>query len=139
MTHKSPTKPIESVAVRLDVWLDVACLFRTRSEAQRAIKGGKVEINNHRAKPHREVHSGDTICITRTNGIKQIVEIHTLAERHLSKPDARKLYVDRTPAPSEEEAEFRALIRYIGPNNRAGDRSPNKRQRRQLRKLKEVE
>ena len=139
MTHKSPTKPTESVAVRLDVWLDVACLFRTRSEAQRAIKGGKVEINNHRAKPHREVHSGDTICITRTNGIKQIVEIHTLAELHLSKPDERKLYVDRTPAPSEEEAAFRALIRHIGPNNRAGDRSPNKRQRRQLRKLKEVE
>lgn len=125
--------------MRLDVWLNVACLFRTRSEAQRAIKGGKVEINNHRAKPHREVHSGDTICITRTNGIKQIVEIHTLAERHLSKPDARKLYADRTPAPSEEEAAFRALIKHIGPNNRAGDRSPNKRQRRQLRKLKEVE
>ena len=139
MTHKSPTKPTESVAVRLDVWLDVACLFRTRSEAQRAIKGGKVEINNHRAKPHREVHSGDTICITRTNGIKQIVEIHTLAERHLSKPDARKLYADRTPAPSEEEAAFRALIRHIGPNNRAENRTPNKRQRRQLRKLKEVE
>jgi ribosome-associated heat shock protein Hsp15 len=139
VTHKSPTNPTESVAVRLDVWLDVACLFRTRSEAQRAIKGGKVDINNHRAKPHREVRSGDTICITRTNGIKQIVEVHTLAERHISKPDARTLYADRTPAPSQEETAFRALIRHIAPNNRARDRSPNKRQRRQLRKLKETE
>ena len=31
-----------SEAVRLDVWLDVACLFKTRSEAQRACKLGKV-------------------------------------------------------------------------------------------------
>ena len=29
--------------VRLDVWLDVACVFRTRSEAQKACRGGKVE------------------------------------------------------------------------------------------------
>ena len=139
MTHKSPTHPTESVAVRLDVWLDVACLFRTRSEAQRAIRGGKVNINNHRAKPHREICSGDTICITRTNGIKQIVEVLSLAERHIRKANARALYADRTPAPSQEEASFRALIRHIAPNNRAGDGVPNKRQRRQLRKLKEVE
>ena len=35
-------------AVRLDVWLDVACLYRTRSEAQRACVGGKVEVNGQR-------------------------------------------------------------------------------------------
>ena len=54
-------------------------------------------------------------------------------------PHPKALYADRTPAPSQEEASFRALIRHIAPNNRAGDGVPNKRQRRQLRKLKEVE
>jgi len=39
--------------VRLDVWLDVACLYKTRSEAQRACNGGKVEVNDQRAKFHR--------------------------------------------------------------------------------------
>ena len=32
-------------SVRLDIWLDVACLYRTRSEAQKACQGGKVEVN----------------------------------------------------------------------------------------------
>ena len=130
-------KPVELVAVRLDVWLDVACLFRTRSEAQRAIKGGKVTLNDHRGKSHREIHAGDTVCITRTNGVKQLIEVIGLAERHVSKHDARTLYADRTLPPSEEEAAFRALIRHVGPNSPAKMGSPNKRQRRQLRKLKE--
>ena len=138
--RKSVTnKPDESVAVRLDVWLDVACLFRTRSEAQRAIKGGKVTLNDHRGKPHREIHAGDTVCITRTNGVKQLVEVIGIADRHVSKHDARTLYADRTPPPSEEEAAFRALIRHVGPNSPAKMGTPNKRQRRQLRKLKEVQ
>ena len=47
--------------VRLDIWLDVACLFKTRSEAQRAIKGGKVDVNGQAAKPHRVIKPGDVI------------------------------------------------------------------------------
>ena len=133
------TNKPESDAVRLDVWLDVACLFRTRSEAQRAIKGGKVTLNNHRCKPHRETHAGDTVCITRTNGVKQLVEVLGISDRHVSKHDARTLYADRTPPPSEEEAAFRALIRHVGPNNPAKMGVPNKRQRRLLRKLIEVQ
>ena len=31
--------------LRLDVWLDIACLFRTRSEAQKACKIGRVDVN----------------------------------------------------------------------------------------------
>ena len=39
---------------RVDVWLDVACLFKTRSEAPRACNAGKVEVNDQRVKPHVE-------------------------------------------------------------------------------------
>ena len=48
--------------IRLDVWLDVACLFRTRSEAQKACRNGKVDVNGTTAKPHREVRVGDTLA-----------------------------------------------------------------------------
>ena len=82
------THPLQSV--RLDVWLDVACLFRTRSEAQRAAKGGKVEINGRRGKPHREIRPGDEIRITRPNGVTQVVSVAALAEHHLPKADARR-------------------------------------------------
>lgn len=118
--------------VRLDVWLDVACLFRTRSEAQRAAKGGKVEVNGSRAKPHREVRPGDELRITRPHGVIQIVTIAAVAERHVPKAEARTLYEDRTPPPTPEEAELRMLLRRAG---RAGP-TPDARQRRQLRRLK---
>ena len=38
--------------MRLDVWLDIACLFKTRSEAKRACEGGKVDVNGEHAKPN---------------------------------------------------------------------------------------
>ena len=52
-------------ALRLDVWLDIACLFRTRSEAQKACKIGRVHVNGQPAKAHREIRPGDEIVISR--------------------------------------------------------------------------
>ena len=88
--------------VRLDIWLDVACIFKTRSEAQRAIKGGKVDVNGQAAKPHREVKAGDVIDVTRAHGRKQRLVVVGIAEQHVSKADARSLYHDTTPPPSAE-------------------------------------
>jgi ribosome-associated heat shock protein Hsp15 len=70
---------------RLDVWLDVACLFKTRSEAQRACRGGKVDVNGQAAKPHRDVKPGDVIDITRPLGRRQRVIVRGLASQHIAK------------------------------------------------------
>ena len=59
---------IDDEGVRLDVWLDIACLFRTRSEAQRASKSGKIDVNGQPAKPNRHVRPGDEIQISRPFG-----------------------------------------------------------------------
>lgn len=131
MMAARPTDAAPAAAIRIDVWLDVACLFRTRSEAQRAAKGGKVAINGQRAKPHREIRPGDEIRITRGNGVTQVVAVTALAERHLPRADARALYDDRTPPPTQEEREFAMLLRRA---RRAP--APDKQQRRQLRRLK---
>jgi ribosome-associated heat shock protein Hsp15 len=132
------TTPLPALEqVRLDVWLDVACVFRTRSEAQRACKGGKVTINGQRAKPHRDIRVADQITITRGNGHHQQLVVTGLAERHRPKAEARQLYEDVTPAPSSEELEFRALLRRAGEAGAGRDVSrPDKRGRRKLRELK---
>ncbi len=118
---------------RLDVWLDVACLFRTRSEAQKACKGGKVEVNRETGKPHRLVRPGDEIRITRLRG-KQVVVVGQLAEHHVPRAQARELYRDVTPPPSPEELELRRLERLVRTPRPAG--RPDKRERRALRKFK---
>jgi len=125
-------------SVRLDVFLDVACLFRTRSEAQRACKGGKVSVNGQSAKPHRDVHVGDTIEITRTLGRRQRVVVAALAERHIPKTEARALYQDTTPPPSAEEQALLDLMRLAGPRRPRGPaKAPDRNERRRLRDEKE--
>lgn len=121
--------------VRLDVWLDVACLFRTRSEAQKACRGGKIEVNGQPAKPNRALRTGDEIEIGRPFGRKQRIVVKQLASRHIAKADARMLYEDLTPPPTPEEIEARRQERMY----RAAVTSPNapdKRERRALRKLR---
>ena len=123
--------------VRLDVWLDVACLFRTRSEAQKACRGGKVDVNGQPAKPHREVRPGDEVMIARPLGRRQRVIVRGLADRHVAKAQARELYEDLTPPPSAEEIEMRRIARLSRPFVRPpGAGAPDKRERRQLRRLK---
>ncbi|HLN80252.1 MAG TPA: S4 domain-containing protein, partial [Thermoanaerobaculia bacterium] len=55
------SEPSAPGSVRLDVWLDVACVFPTRSQAKAACEGGKVDVNGARAKPHRLVRAGDRL------------------------------------------------------------------------------
>ncbi|HVC20889.1 MAG TPA: RNA-binding S4 domain-containing protein [Vicinamibacterales bacterium] len=121
--------------VRLDVWLDVACLFRTRSEAQIACKGGKVDVNGQAAKPHRLIHPGDRLQISRPYGRRQTVVVRQLADRHLPKAEARELYEDLTPPPTPEQVEMRRLERQYRASVTPAH-APDKRERRALRKLK---
>ena len=79
-----------SDTVRLDVWLDVACLFKTRSEAKRACEGGKVEVNGDRAKPHRALAEGDRLRISRGLGRHQDVIVRLLVDQHVKKAEDRK-------------------------------------------------
>ena len=135
--QRRPT-PRRPPPVRLDVWLDVACLFKTRSEAQQACRGGKVEVNGQGAKPHRLLKVGDTLRITRAAGRRQIVVVTALAEQHLPKADARLLYEDTTPPPTPEELAVRELERHFWKSRLpVSAATPDHRERRRLRRLKE--
>lgn len=133
----TPSDPVEgpSVSQRLDVWLDVACLFKTRSLARTACQGGKVAVNGSVARPSRLLRKGDELRITRGGGRSQVVVVRELSPRHVARAMAHALYEDRTPPPSPEELEARRLRRAFGV--RAPSRPVSKRDRRALRRLKE--
>jgi ribosome-associated heat shock protein Hsp15 len=127
-------------SVRLDIWLDVACLFRTRSEAQKACKAGKIDVNGQAAKSHREIKSGDEIVIGRPLGRKQRIVVYAVADKHIPRAEARALYEDLTPPPTPEEVEARRIDRLARAFARpASAGSPDKRERRHLRRMKEGE
>ena len=130
MTDNSPTP------VRVDIWLDVSCLFKTRSEAQQALKLGKVTVNGDVVKAHRALRAGDELVISRPFGRKQRIVVRGLTDKHISRADARALYEDLTPPPTPEEIEMRRAERLY----RAAmtpSKAPDKRDRRALRRMKE--
>ncbi len=123
----------DGAEVRIDVWLDVACLFRTRSEAQKACRAGKVTANGQTVKPNRRLHVGDELELTRPAGRKQKVKVVALAVKHVAKADARRLYEDLTPPLSAEELEVKRIERLYRAARPL--KSPDKRDRRALRRL----
>lgn len=116
--------------VRLDVWLDVACLYPTRSQAAVACGGGKVDVNGHAAAAHRRIHVGDRLSVTFAHGKRSFV-VKALHDRHVKKVEARALYEETTPPPSAEVVEARRLERLLAPREDAkGSGRPTKKQRR---------
>jgi ribosome-associated heat shock protein Hsp15 len=130
----------EDPGVRLDIWLDVACLFKSRSQAQGACKLGRVSVNGSRGKAHRLIRPGDEIRISLPGGRKRTVRVVELASTHVPRARARELYDDLTPPPTPEELELRRLQKLSAPPRRPrGAGAPKKKERRQLRRAKEGE
>jgi ribosome-associated heat shock protein Hsp15 len=119
--------------VRLDVWLDVACVFKTRSEAQKACRGGRVSVNGETVKPNRIIRPGDELRITRPLGRMRQLVVRAVSTTHVPKADARRLYDDLTPPPTPQEIEQRRLERIYRAT--ISPRAPDKRERRLRRKL----
>jgi ribosome-associated heat shock protein Hsp15 len=117
---------------RLDSWLDVACVFKTRSAAARACDGGKVDVNGARGKPHKAVRPGDILTVSFPEG-RRILRVAATCETSVPKATARTLYVDLTPPPTAEEIEARRSERLSRPIH-AG--RPDSRDRRSLRRLR---
>lgn len=121
---------------RLDAWLDVACLFKTRSEAKRACEGGKVAVNGEHAKPHRAVRDGDRLRISRGFGRHQDIIVRLVIDQHIKKSEASALYDDVTPLPSPAETELRRMERTMRAATRAAG-TPDRNRRREIRRFKE--
>jgi ribosome-associated heat shock protein Hsp15 len=137
--RSAPLAP-SAAEVRLDVWLDVTCLFKTRSEAQKACRGGKVDVNGQSGKPHRPIHPGDQLRITRAAGRRQQIIVKALAGQHMPKAEARLLYEDVTPPPTPEELAVRELEKHFWTSRiKASARTPDRREKRRIRREKEGE
>ncbi|HPR63516.1 MAG TPA: S4 domain-containing protein [Thermoanaerobaculia bacterium] len=120
--------------MRLDTWLNIACLFKTRSQAARAIDLGRVRVRGERVKPHRTVQIGDRLEIDRGEAVQHVV-IREVTEGNVSRKDARRLYEDVTPEPTQEELEIRRVDRMMRLRYEGKGR-PSRKDLERLRKIK---
>ncbi len=125
------------MSVRLDKWLQVARVFKTRSQATKACNAGHVRVNESPAKAHRSLAVGDRVEISfRDHG--RLLEVRELRDRPLPKAEAARVFEDLTPpelAPptrrSRSERSLEAAARLPGLGR------PTKRDRRRIDRLKE--
>ncbi len=117
--------------VRIDRWLWAARLYKTRSQAATAVKGGHVQIDGQRAKASRIVHLGDRIRVNRSSWRIELLVTGLSGNRGPARV-AAGLY-EETPESVERRAaerEGRRIERAAVPDGR-----PDKKARRQLRHL----
>ena len=130
-----PGPEADAAGVRLDVFLDVVCIFPTRSQAKEACEGGKVDLNGSAAKPHRTVKPGDTLQVT-VPGRRRTLVVRAVAERHVPKAEARTLYEETTPELTSEQLEARRLEKLLAPRRDAGAGRLSRREREERGRLR---
>ncbi|MCJ8319687.1 MAG: ribosome-associated heat shock protein Hsp15 [Colwellia sp.] len=135
MSNKNHLKIKENTSARLDKWLWAARFYKTRAIAKQMIDGGKVFYNGQRTKSGKSVTLGDTIRLRQGFDDKEVI-VTALADKRRDATFALTLYEETT-----ESIKIRAkttLARQQGILlSPASDRKPDKKQRRQIRQLKE--
>lgn len=120
---------------RLDKWLWAARFYKTRAIAKQMIDGGKVFYNGQRTKSGKAVAIGDTVRIRQGFEEKE-VKVIALADRRRDATFAQTLYEETTDSANTRERN--ALARKQGILlSPASENKPDKKQRRQIRQLKE--
>ena len=82
--------------VRIDKWLWATRVFKTRTLAIESCKAGKVKIADLKAKPSREVTSGDIITV-RKDGMNKSLQVIAIVEKRVGAKTVSEYLEDLTP------------------------------------------
>jgi ribosome-associated heat shock protein Hsp15 len=116
---------IDLDTTRVDRWLWAVRLYKTRSAATDAVKGGHVSVNGTGAKPATPVKVGDRVEAY-AGGRERVLEVARVIEKRVGAPLAAECVVDHSPPPPE-----RSEVDAVFHRDRGAGR-PTKRERRQL-------
>ncbi|TXC78608.1 RNA-binding S4 domain-containing protein [Luteibaculum oceani] len=117
--------------VRLDKWLWCVRVFKTRSQATDALRGGKVKINGEVVKPSRETKIGDTISYRR-GVIHKEIEVKALLDKRVGAKLVENYVIDHTPESEYIKAKMQRDIVFARRDRGTG--RPTKKERRDLEK-----
>ncbi|MDP1558515.1 MAG: RNA-binding S4 domain-containing protein [Nitrosomonas sp.] len=118
---------------RVDKWLFAARFFKTRSIAAEAIDRGRVQLNEIRVKPAKQVAAGDMLTI-RMGDYQYEVKILALSNKRGSATIAQKLYQE-TDASRQRRELIAAQLKAQPPGFYVKGR-PTKRDRRDIERFK---
>jgi ribosome-associated heat shock protein Hsp15 len=114
---------------RVDRWLWSVRIYKTRSEATDACRGGHVKVNGAPAKAASTVNVGDVVA-ARAHGRDRVLEVAQLIEKRVGAPVAATCFVDHSPPPPPKDTTAPMFLRDAATGR------PTKRDRRRLDRLR---
>lgn len=118
--------------VRIDKYLWSIRVFKTRSEATDACKGGKIRVNGADTKPSKAVKVGDTI-VARKGAVTYTYKVIQLVDKRQGAKLVPNYAENLTPP--EELAKLRAPVETFFLKRDRGAGRPTKKDRRQMESL----
>jgi ribosome-associated heat shock protein Hsp15 len=82
--------------IRVDKWLWATRVFKTRTQAGEACKGGKVRVNDTSVKPSREIKIDDLITI-QIGPLKKTVQVKAILKNRVGAKLVENYLIDLTP------------------------------------------
>lgn len=116
--------------VRLDKWLQVARVFKTRTKATDACNLGRVRVNGTAVKPHRVLAVGDQVEVE-IGDWTRILVVRELRDKPVAKELAASLFDDLSPPRPAPDALERLMRRPLVRRDPGAGR-PTKKERRDL-------
>jgi len=118
--------PIDTT--RVDVWLWAVRLYKTRSAATAACRGGHVRVNRAPAKASTQVKIGDRVeaFVDRP----RVLEVVAIIDKRVGAAVAAKNLIDHSPPAPVVKRQPRM------PKRAPGAGRPTKRERRQLERFR---
>jgi ribosome-associated heat shock protein Hsp15 len=120
--------------VRLDKWLWAARFFKTRAEASQAIRAGRVDVNDVRAKPAKALGLSDRVRV-RKSPFEFRLTVRALSEQRGRAAQAALLY-EEEPAGKAARERLAQQLRVAPTPTYDGRGRPTKRDRRELERLR---
>ncbi|MCE3227580.1 MAG: hslR [Bacteroidetes bacterium] len=116
--------------VRADTYLWAIRMFKSRTIAAEAIKGGKVKLNDDSFKPSHVVKIGEFYSAT-IGTTKKIIEVTGIIDKRQSFEVAKLNYTDHSPVQDKEEKQQAAFFT-VNVKRKKGEGRPTKKDRRDM-------
>ncbi len=120
--------------VRIDKWLWMVRLFKTRSMATDACNAGKVKMDGNNLKPSKNIKENE-IYVVRIGQLEKTVQVLGSPKSRVGAPLVPQFYTDLTP-PEEYERVKMLSMRF--EHRDRGEGRPTKRDRRQIEFVKNL-
>jgi ribosome-associated heat shock protein Hsp15 len=118
----------ELVETRVDRWLWAVRIYKTRTAATDACRGGHVRVNGRPAKPATTVRIGDAVTAVAHGDLREL-EVARVIDKRVGAPVAAACLIDNTPqrVATPDDDVFVGVDRGFG--------RPTKRDRRQFNQV----